>query len=186
MKCEYCNSNAIMHLELELGKTLNLCVYHWQKLKEVISNSSTPLLPPPIKPIPYYPIYPVPIYPSPIWWSNENNQKGEGNWKCGNTKKWQRSREGNVAFRRGTGAEIPTQKHGESSGVSSEKPQAKRTKRTQTGKIFPKHRTPRWQSEKQKEGQRVHRFPEQSDWIRVLILWILIQNSWLPNRQFQW
>ena len=69
MKCEYCNSNAIMHLELKLGKTLDLCEYHWQKLKRVISESSAPLptYPLPTYPDPYYPIYPIPVYPSSIW-----------------------------------------------------------------------------------------------------------------------
>ena len=67
MKCFYCNLDALIHLELELGKTLDLCRYHWQKLKELLSES---FVPQPTCPVPYYPIYPIypaPIYPSPIW-----------------------------------------------------------------------------------------------------------------------
>jgi hypothetical protein len=69
MKCVYCDFDAIVHLELEPGKILDLCEYHLQKLKQFLSESSVPqpIYPVPYYPIPYYPIYPMPIYPNPSW-----------------------------------------------------------------------------------------------------------------------
>ena len=63
MKCYFCDTEAIVHVDLVVGKTLDLCEYHWNKLKIFLE----PSLPLPIYPIPQ-PTYPfIPYYPIIIW-----------------------------------------------------------------------------------------------------------------------
>ena len=67
MKCVYCDLDAVMHLELEPSKTLDLCEYHWQKLKTLLSEPSKPQPTGPVRYFRVYPVYPTQINQRPMW-----------------------------------------------------------------------------------------------------------------------